>query len=119
MKVASSASLLRKLPARRFVRLVPERNAQSLIDPLKATVAMTQKVGRNSFLEGGPETTFRRASYKAARLASYHPLGSKPADFLFFHPTPRNAPEAADLSARVNWYLPHCKVPIYAGVPLK
>jgi hypothetical protein len=48
-------------------------------------------------------------------LASYHPAGREPAEFLWFHPSPRNSQELADLSARVNWYLPNCKVPLYAG----
>jgi hypothetical protein len=74
---------------------------------------------RSGFLEGGANTSLRRATYKAARLASYHPPGRKSADFLWFHPTPRDAREFADLSARVNWYLPGCNVPVYAGCPLE
>jgi hypothetical protein len=46
---------------------------------------------------------------------SYQSSGRQPADFVWFHPSPRNAQEFADLSARVNWYLPNCKVPLYAG----
>jgi hypothetical protein len=41
-----------------------------------------------------------------------------PADFLWFHPSPRTAQEFADLSARVNWYIPHCRVPLYAGAQI-
>lgn len=76
---------------------------------------VTQRAARNGFLEGGIKTNLRRATYKTARLASYHPFGHKPADFLWFHPSPRNTQELADLSARVNWYLPSCKVPVYVG----
>jgi hypothetical protein len=73
--------------------------------------------GKNSFLEGNMRTQLRRATYKAARLASYQPVNRKGADFLWFHPTPSTAEEFADLSARVNWYIPECRVPFYAGAP--
>jgi hypothetical protein len=75
---------------------------------------MTQRAARNSFLEKDVKTNLRRATYKAARLASYQPFADKPADFLWFHPSPRDAQELADLSARINWYIPGCRVPLYA-----
>lgn len=54
----------------------------------------------------------REICYRAALLASRR-RGPQVADFLWFKPAVRTLEEFADLSARVNWYLPRPSVPLY------
>jgi hypothetical protein len=47
-------------------------------------VTVPPPLGKNSFLERSPMGHVRRATYRAARLASHHPFGHASADVLWF-----------------------------------
>jgi hypothetical protein len=58
----------------------------------------------------------RKSAFRGARLLTMG--GSpRPGDYLHFRPAVTSAQELADLSARVNWYLPDRTVPIYVDGP--
>jgi hypothetical protein len=54
----------------------------------------------------------RKQSYRIARVLSMRPSPAH-ADYLHFHPGVQTSAELADLSARVNWYMPNRPIPIY------
>ncbi len=73
-----------------------------------ADTATASAFGRRRPLSG----RVRKQTYRVARVLSMR-LKPTNADYLHFHPRIQNAAELADLSARVNWYLPGLTARIY------
>jgi hypothetical protein len=58
----------------------------------------------------------RKQAYRATRVLGMRPSGRQ-ADYLYFHPGVKTPKEMADLSARINWYMPNLSIPIYVDGP--
>jgi hypothetical protein len=54
----------------------------------------------------------RKQVYRAVRVLGMRPQ-SRSADYLYFHPKIESSAELADLSSRINWYMPTRSLPIY------